>query len=427
MDLKVEEYKKSVLVKGNSTHEYREVLRGMGGSWNATLRAWVFGGKKKNMLEKWLQNLKDKKSVINVKPKAKTISKKYVSISKKSTKKHESKKKHSLKEFISSESIVKDIGSRPILPKEIFSQKVYPKEIGSRPVQLQPVQPSVLKIDMKEVCAVPPKAGPPLGYPITLSNACTFYLNFPIDPNTTRRNWEHVLKLARQKIPNDLVRVKNGKSVPIDAADLSYLFEVFDNTYFAGSLWKRICDDHGVLKFQFSSRKATHKAGVCKRRGSDYEIILYASIFNDLFLDESHKSYISNGMPCHSRLECLLNVFAHELCHLILLHFCKRDPLIQSEKSHGPTFQRFVRHLFGHTEFRHALSNQNVNSKSTSDTKSIVEALYRKNKDHTFKINLGGKGDIVDGKIVRLNPKRAKVYIPSTQKTWGVGYISFVV
>lgn len=62
MTITIAEYKKGVLVTGE-TYEHRDALREMGGKWNSSLRGWVFGRKKLDVLRAWKTGLGSKRKV----------------------------------------------------------------------------------------------------------------------------------------------------------------------------------------------------------------------------------------------------------------------------------------------------------------------------------------------------------------------------
>lgn len=103
---------------------------------------------------------------------------------------------------------------------------------------------------------------------------------------------------------------------------------------------------HQVSHFQCGENNVNEE-GICHNK---YHLIHTISIsrliFDKLYMN-GEKSYLSNGLLCYNRLSALTNVFEHELIHLII----KITDV--KEQSHGPTFQKLAKDLFGHTDFRH--------------------------------------------------------------------------
>lgn len=289
------------------------------------------------------------------------------------------------------------------------SKKHSPKPHNVDPVP--PIKPSVFKVDMSEACVKPPVVAPlrppAEGISITLANACNLYRTHPYTEVQRAFLWTMLCDRVRIRIGDDLCRKDTGN--PIDSKDLAFIFEAFDTVYFKGSMWKIVCENHGVLKFAISNLKST-KAGQCSKKACEYEIKLYLPIFRQLFTAPEHKHFISNGLKCHSRLECFLNVFSHELCHLIIQRFCyDQVRKLNKEKSHGKTFRAIVRHLFGHTEFLHNLAASHSNITSFSDTKKVIQDAYYKNSSHIFTFDYPPTYVGIKCQIKRLNPKRPTI------------------
>lgn len=229
-----------------------------------------------------------------------------------------------------------------------------------------------------------------------------------------KSRWELVLQKVRTRVKDDLTQLE-GK-------DLAFIFEVFDQTYFGGTLWREVCKNGGTLSFKLSSRKSK-KAGHMKQKKNLYEIVLFLPIFTGIFTSPSNVSYLSNGIKCHSRLECLLNVFAHELTHLLISRFCY-ESVRKKEGPHGVTFKKFVLHLFGQTQAKHSLDDSAGNQ--DADIKNIVTATFRRNQNHIFKANLSNLG-VVNGTILKLNPTRARFLVTDSGKTFTVPYELFIM
>jgi len=286
----------------------------------------------------------------------------------------------------------------PAAPRHHVAQiKYHPPAQSKRP------QPSSYTIDMREACAVPPAQFAPQGWAITPEKACDLFNQYPSTPEWRADSWKELIRRVQHVIRPDLRRVKSPHDI-MDSKDLAHVFEAFDSVYFQGSLWRRVCEDRGTLKFELSKRHA-RSAGMCTKQGCAYEIKIYLKIFRELFRASSDQHFISSGLPCHTRLECLLNVFSHELCHLLMQRFCHH----RDKTHHGPTFQKLAFHLFGHTDFRHELDVARANMPSSSDRYAEVARLYKANRKHVFTVQAPSLTDHTKCVILRLNKTRARV------------------
>lgn len=257
--------------------------------------------------------------------------------------------------------------------------------------------------------------------PITSENACTYFAFHSPKDTEVKAKWTKLLSEARQVIPESLYRQNEF----ITSKDLELIFRLFDKIYFANTLGELIRQTHGHLTFKWKHSKKVTKTGVaghCSKKGCYFEIVLFAQVFQKLFSQTDQHSFVSNGVSCYSRLECLLNVFAHELCHLLLMKFCPE--VTEKEQAHGKTFKLLAKHLFGHVEYRHALTLRRANQKS--NIKSLVQSIFRKSPEHVFTIR-DSRGVQLQGKVIRLNPQRALFRPKDTNKILRVPYTLFVL
>ena len=58
---------------------------------------------------------------------------------------------------------------------------------------------------------------------------------------------------------------------------------------------------------------------------SNFEIEISKPIINNIFLEKKIKSLKINGLHCFDRLECYINLFQHEIVHLLIAIFCTKD------------------------------------------------------------------------------------------------------
>jgi len=98
------------------------------------------------------------------------------------------------------------------------------------------------------------------------------------------------------------------------------LFKLYDEYFFKGELQK--IKDNNNLTFEFSNLCKT-TAGKCIKEEDDFIIRISSGIICNTFND-NQEYYISCGIKCLNRLECLMNVFEHELLHYIILANIKR-------------------------------------------------------------------------------------------------------
>ena len=158
-----------------------------------------------------------------------------------------------------------------------------------------------------------------------------------------------------QTVLRESACVVTGNFRSIHPDDLSRLFELYDESFFAGAC-RRLLEDSSI-EFRLSKRMTSSagKASRMARRGQDgelmryeYEIAVSTTLLFQTFLDEERPITMS-GIRCRDRLEALQRVLEHEIVHLI-------EVLVWGDSScSAHRFQAIANRFFGHTEHRHQL------------------------------------------------------------------------
>lgn len=230
--------------------------------------------------------------------------------------------------------------------------------------------------------------------------------------------------------------------------DLAILFDAVDQFYFGHSLQKWIQKAPISLTFQLiNHNKQIDIAGLCTRTSlpqpkydrslkkyieHEFVILLNLHMFNKLFASPSHTSFVSNGQSCYSKLECLMNVLVHEICHFILM-FVVPD-ISEKEQAHGKSFKRLAKYLFGHTDYKHALTISRKNEKS--NIKLLLRKPWRQDKKHIFYVELplthgknkNNKTQKIAGHILKFHLERALFQdLSPEQNKYLIPYFMFVL
>jgi hypothetical protein len=180
---------------------------------------------------------------------------------------------------------------------------------------------------------------------------------------------------------------------------LEQMYTIYDQMFFDSQLSGITTKNNVNLTLQFSD-KLTKTGGSCDKKRCVYIIKISQPIILDTF-KHGESFHISNGLKCYDRLECLMNVFEHELMHFVvgITHgHVSKDPIY---KAHGLYFQQLVRSYFGHTKFHHELIHTGRNTEITGKKEDFSE--------HDYVTYRSKKGFLVTGQILKLNPKRAVV------------------
>lgn len=189
-------------------------------------------------------------------------------------------------------------------------------------------------------------------------------------------------------------------------------FRIIDKIYFAHNITYFINNSGSTISFKATS-KLTKSAGCCDAKyylddkgnveKGDFVINISKPIIDNIFKDTKTKSLKINGLQCYDRLECYINLYQHEILHLLITIFCTKDGMKMG--GHTGTFRDLAYNLFGHTEYKHLLL-QGDGVKFEEDTKfnklnveigDIVESKPLK------------KGKILVGEVVNLTNKNVRI------------------
>ena len=325
-----------------------------------------------------------------------------------------------------------------------------------------------------------------------MKNVCYDILDYvKYDKNEIEKN--------NKKVYNELKKFLKGNNKTFNVSEklIEKTFYVMDKIYFSNEISKFIKKSNSTLLFVINPMKTA--AGMCKYsayydeygeiRYGDFEIQIANNIVNNLFNEKNVKSLKINGLHCFDRLECYINLYQHEIIHLLTAIFCHND--VKKQGGHTIVFRNIVYLLFGHTEYKHALmegdsiknekklefnklnveigdsiitkelKNKKISGKVIKkcikniviDTKdgnyiisySLIDKIkkgkksknkiikksnlsedeIRKKLKINSKIKVKLRGDVVDGKVLKINPKRALIEVNGEK--WNFPYNLIII
>lgn len=213
---------------------------------------------------------------------------------------------------------------------------------------------------------------------LSMNNFCNFFRSFKISTEKITKLFYTVYNEVVLSGINPTVNNYSNKT-------LDTILNIVDKVYFNNILKKYFYDKKITLTLSFNNRY-THHAGYCSFRGCNYKIQIAIDMFDKPF-KQGMKSQRVNGLKCYNQLECMLNVFMHELVHLIIFVFCIDQDV---PGGHGVLFKQITKSLFGHTDIKHYLGtdaeNVGVDKKDLYGRKYISYFDKRKNKKVISKI-----------------------------------------
>lgn len=218
-----------------------------------------------------------------------------------------------------------------------------------------------------------------------------------------------------------LKELKNPNFMNISSNLVKKTFKIIDKVYFNNNISKRITETNSSLTFSVSN-KLTTTAGRCDYRYwldennnflyGNYDIKISKPIIENIF-SKKEKSLKINGLSCFDRLECYINLFQHEIIHLLINLFCYEEGVNQG--GHTNVFKSIVYNLFGHTDYKHLLLS--------GDSKELEELeLFNKTNIEIgdYVISKPIKNNTFEGYVFKLT--KNYVYFELNDKRQGIRY-----
>lgn len=172
-------------------------------------------------------------------------------------------------------------------------------------------------------------------------NACAnMFLDLPAPGNTYLTLWKLAFRRAREAGFRD--------SLDVDALrpeDLVTLANIIDDVFTEGSLRSYIERKHGTVNFDIWDRKDPREPDAAMfQEASTNEIVLVRPTWRRPM---PGKTVSMDGARVGNKLEWLMRMLAHELCHCLANMACS-ESCAKRARNHGPVFQRLNHSIFGH-------------------------------------------------------------------------------
>lgn len=202
---------------------------------------------------------------------------------------------------------------------------------------------------------------------------------------------------------------------------LQTLWELYDSVFFNSQVGRKLADTESVVKFKLSDTNSTKIDGWCKsvagKTNFFFTISFPIKLFSELFPKKGPTEMITNGLKCITKLSCLQLVMEHEIMHMVMVLYKwenKKDT--EKYKPHGSLFRKLTNVYFGHTDTQHDLASVVTGKRYMGGDFSVGDTV-------TFKAKKKGSTVTIYGKIIKMNPKRAKIneLYPGKQ-IWNVSY-----
>jgi hypothetical protein len=226
-------------------------------------------------------------------------------------------------------------------------------------------------------------------------------------------------RLSKKEIKekNDMIyeillkKFKNKNFQSLNDGMVKFTFDIIDKIYFQSNISKALKKNKSKIEFK-SSNKLTKTAGYCKCnskldyngniKSSKYEIVISKKIVENLFKNKKIKNLKINGLHCKNRLECYINLYQHEITHLLVSIFCPKEG--EGMGGHTRMFKALVYALFGHTKYKHWLLEGD-------SIKMEEEELFKRTNIEIGDIIITKKvkNKSLEGRVIKLGPKNIRV------------------
>ena len=130
--------------------------------------------------------------------------------------------------------------------------------------------------------------------------------------------------------------------------------------------------------------RCTLTGGKCWTKGKKITIKLSSKVFQNAF-KKARKNRAVGRVPCDDILSCLVLILEHELVHALIACDCRLSgyfevpeeklgsPVMKlqanARSGHSKTFMAILNNRFGHTEFRHTVFGERMNTYKEGDIK----------------------------------------------------------
>jgi hypothetical protein len=208
-----------------------------------------------------------------------------------------------------------------------------------------------------------------------LLDACEYYA-------TTRLSWEEIRR-GRETVERLWLEKsgprKRGEQHKLSKAELNRMFVLYDWHFFGGAFERALSERAQKLEIVQSaalSPTLTSSRAKCIRHATGHSCTYTIEITPSVGKyfdpgryghethddDEVFPTYSVGGLLCRSWLECTQLLLEHEIVHLLMFmwHKCEDPDKAPGGTSHGETWQRLARNIFGHYKHTSALNDDSA-------------------------------------------------------------------
>tara|TARA_B100001248_G_scaffold115938_1_gene86742 strand:- start:302 stop:1078 length:777 start_codon:yes stop_codon:yes gene_type:complete len=215
------------------------------------------------------------------------------------------------------------------------------------------------------------------------------------------------ISLKKKKIYDILIKnnlLNNLEKSKITKEDIRDMFILYDHIFLFDQFYQYLTNNNIKVDFIIENNTNHDNLGTTSiLNNSKHTITLFIDNIQNLIIDQYIKI---GGIKCYNKLQCLMNVFEHELIHFMIHIFCLKIDFIENEDQdhdwhHGESYQKILKNIFGHSQFYY-LNLKQINKTQVEVDKKVKDLKKKIKLDNyveSYKIN----NKIKKGNVIEIN------------------------
>ena len=221
-----------------------------------------------------------------------------------------------------------------------------------------------------------------------MEEVCNYFINNKFSNKEIAKKKKKIYQILNKTL---------SKSLELSNENIRDMFILYDHVFLFDQFYNYLTENQIKVNFKINnSDEVKDILGQTNIDNDSHTITIYTDNLRKLILNKYIKI---GGIKCYDKLQCLMNVFEHELIHLLVHVFClKRDLLERShndkctDSGHSNTFNIILKNIFGHTQIYY------LDLKKINKTQEQVDKKVNKIKNQ-IKINDFVESYQIDNKI----------------------------
>jgi hypothetical protein len=214
------------------------------------------------------------------------------------------------------------------------------------------------------------------------------------------------ISLKKKKIYDILIKnnlLKNLDKKKITKEDIRDMFILYDHVFLFDQFYEYLTNNKINIDFNVDNYSKHSNLGTTNIIGNKtHTITMFIGNIQSLVINEYIKI---GGIKCFDKLQCLMNVFEHELIHFLIHIFCVKIDFLENVNNdhdwhHGESYQSILKNIFGHTQVYY-LDLKKIN-KTQKEVDQKVKDIKKKIKLDNFVTSYKIDNKIKKGIVIEI-------------------------